>query len=270
MKKILLLCFLFALASSGVLAQCTADYDFGNAGFGVSPDPTLGEAFEMGYTEEFYTDTIQILIPTDAGDIDETFAGVPIDSITLMTVEFIDGGDLYTLDDMGLEIFCNNNGDSPDPCTFLGGDQYCALMQGNPILPGEYQLVITVEGHLSFLGQTLTQEISFDQYTYIVNEGTNEGTIVGELVRSEPFQLVSIAPNPAAQQARITFNANHGGAAMVTVMNLLGEQVIDRQVNAVRGENVVQVDFSNLTNGIFLYGVEMDGKRLTKRVIINK
>lgn len=267
MKRILLFIAVFTFGTLTTSAQeCTATYDFGDAGFGVAPDPTLGEEFEEGYTEEFYTDTIHILIPTDAGDIDETFAGVPIDSVTLITVDFIDGGNLFTTEDMGLDIICNNNGDSPDPCTFIGGSQYCALMEGNPILPGEYQLVITVEGHLSFLGQTLTQEIEFDQYFYTVNEGTG----IGELTVNEPFELVSISPNPAAQQARIRFNSNHNGAAMVSVMNLLGEQVIDRQVNAVRGENIVQVDLSNLTNGIYLYGIEMDGKRLTKRVIVNK
>ena len=87
MKKILLLAFIFA-SSIGAQAQCTADYDFGGEAFGVSPDPQIGESFADGYLGESYEDVIHMLVPTDAGDIDTTYAGLGavIDSLTLVNV----------------------------------------------------------------------------------------------------------------------------------------------------------------------------------------
>ena len=37
-----------------VFGQCDIDFDFGDAEFGVSPDPTLGEYFVDGMLDEPY------------------------------------------------------------------------------------------------------------------------------------------------------------------------------------------------------------------------
>lgn len=265
MKQALL--FTFSLFFTGALfaQQCTSNYDFGDAGFGVSPDPLLGESFEVGILNEFYTDTIHIKVPTDAGDIDENFAGVPIDSVTFETVDFVQDGNNFTIDDMGLTIACNNNGVSEDPCTFLGGEQYCALLEGSPQEEGTFQMIITVQGHLTVFGNVISQDIDFDQYTYIVNNGTGVLEQTGSA-----FTLGNTIPNPAKDQATVSFTSPVNTFAKITVMNLLGENVINQQVEASRGSNDVRLDVSHLNNGIYLYGVEIEGKRLTKRMVIQK
>jgi hypothetical protein len=265
MKKALL--FALSIVFTGALfaQQCEADYDFGGAAFGVSPDPELGESFEVGILNEFYTDTIHIKVPTDGGDIDPNFTGAPIDSVTFLTVEFVQGGNTFTIDDMGLAIACNNNGASPDPCTFLGGEQYCALLEGSPQQEGTFQMIIKVEGHVSIFGNPLSQEVEFDQYTYIVNNGTS---VIEQ--RATPFTLGVNVPNPANDQTTISFSSPANDMAHITVMNLLGENVVDLHVEATRGSNEVLLDVAHLNNGIYLYGVEIEGKRLTKRMVIQK
>ena len=120
------------LITATAVGQCENDYDFGDVGFGVSPDPAFGETFLTGTVDEDYFDVLDLLIPTYASDVDETYPPqLLIDSLELVSVTFTDTVTLivYTPEMLGLEVFCNNNGDSGNPCSFLGGLQYCASIQ---------------------------------------------------------------------------------------------------------------------------------------------
>ena len=56
-----------------IFPQCEADFDFGDVGFGLSPDPLLGESLDAGVVDQEYYDVIHIIIPTTAADIDPSF-----------------------------------------------------------------------------------------------------------------------------------------------------------------------------------------------------
>ena len=47
-------------------------------------------------------------------------------------------------EEIGLEVLVNNNGDSPNENTLLGGNQYCAAFQGVPSRAGLYNVTIDV------------------------------------------------------------------------------------------------------------------------------
>ena len=59
--KLSLSLFLACFIVGQGLAQCTADYDFGNETLGVSPNPELGEQFEPGIVGQSYEDVLHIL-----------------------------------------------------------------------------------------------------------------------------------------------------------------------------------------------------------------
>lgn len=144
--------FLAVAISSTAFGQCVSDFDFGEVGFGVSPDPTLGENFVSGVVGQEYMDVIHILIPNFASDVDEAYPPtLPIDSINLIDVVMTDlaTGTMYSPEELGLMVVCNNNGDSPDPCMFMGGLQYCASIEGTPTLPGNYSIDLLVLGWLT-------------------------------------------------------------------------------------------------------------------------
>lgn len=265
MKKTLLSLSLIALAFVAA-AQCEADYDFGAEPFGVSPDPVLGESFEIGQVGVAYTDIIHIKVPTDASDIDETLPqGAPIDSVQLITVTFNMGGTSYTLEQMGLEIACNNAGDSPDPCTFIGGNQYCAALTGTPTTPGEFNLVIEVLGYTTVFGILISQPVSFDQYTFVVN-----GEISTPKQENFTLTLGQNIPNPAIDVARFPITLEKSGNVNFTVVNLLGEVVIAEQFRGHVGYNEFTAPVSQLAGGLYLYSIDVDGKRITKRMVINR
>jgi hypothetical protein len=263
MKKILLLVFVFA-SSIGAEAQCTADYDFGGEAFGVSPDPALGETFEIGYLGEAYEDVIHMLVPSDAGAIDPLYEGAMIDSLALNSVSVVINDVDVDLSDIGLEIECNNNGDSGLPCSFLGGNQYCALISGIPTEFGVMPLKINVTAYLTVFGNPQGVPYSFEDYTLEIEEFTG-------VVKFEAQNLVvkQNTPNPFSGFTTINYALANATNVKFEVMNLLGESVLSRTYNGVRGENKIRIAASDLNAGIYLYSIQTGNKKVTYRMVVN-
>ena len=157
------------------LAQCTADFVFPDGvTFGLSPDPLIGETFEDGYVGEFYADTLHILVPTSADDL--VGFPVPVDSVVVQSISLVgESGESLLISEVGLELTPNNNGDSGNPYAFLGGSQYCATLTGTPDTTGFFFASIDVVGWASFLGQSISQEISFEGYSLtLILEGCTD------------------------------------------------------------------------------------------------
>ena len=262
MKKLLLSGFAL-LSILYTQAQCDPDYDFGESNFGVSPDPTIGESFEDAYLGVPYEDIIHVLSPTDAGDINELFAGYAIDSLSLDSVKIMMGDESVHLEEVGLEVLCNNNGDSEDPCVFLGGNQYCAAVEGTPNTFGEFPLTIHVTGYLTFLETPTPVAYSFDQYVLTIHEDMSVAENGASL-----DQLRQNVPHPFSGKTTINFNTGVAGEVHFTVSNLLGEVVYQENVQARRGENQLVFDGSSFESGIYLYSMETDNEKITKRMVI--
>jgi hypothetical protein len=265
MKRILLLAFVFA-SSIGVQAQCTADYDFGEEAFGVSPDPQLGESFVPGFMGNPYEDIIHMLVPTDAGDIDPTYAGLGavIDSLTLVSVSvLIDGLDV-DLSDIGLDIECNNNGDSSIPCSFMGGNQYCSLISGIPTQFGVFPLKINVVAYLTFFGTAQGIPYAFEDYILTIEEFTGVASI-----EAQALVVSQNTPNPFSNMTTINYSLANATNVNFEVMNLIGERIISENYNGTRGENKIQVAASALNAGIYLYSIQAGDKKVTYRMVVN-
>ena len=162
-KFYLVICAL--VLSSSAFGQCEVDFDFGDVGFGISPDPNLGETLETGIVNQEYFDVIHILIPAFASDIEPDYPPtLPIDSISLESVVFTDTVTLieYSPEDLGLVIVCNNLGDSPDPCSFMGATQYCASVEGVPNTPAVYKIDLHVLGWLTIFEPFSTPAVFSD------------------------------------------------------------------------------------------------------------
>jgi hypothetical protein len=152
-------CAFFLLTATSLMhAQCEADFDFGEVEFGVSPDPALEESFMDGMLGEPYTDVLHILIPATAAGIDDTYPPtLPVDSVIVADdvvngendysgVVFVDIAteEAFFAEEIGLSLTYNNNGDSPNASTFLGANQYCAVIQGVPTRSGQYRIDIDI------------------------------------------------------------------------------------------------------------------------------
>ena len=180
--------------------QCDIDFDFGDATFGVSPDPAMGETFLDGMLDESYFDVLHILIPANAAGIDSTYPPtLPVDSVIVLA-NSVDGAGMYQgivftdtvtqeqffADEIGLEVLFNNNGDSGNPNAFMGGEQYCAAIQGAPNRSGIYRLSIDIPAWATII-TPFNAPYTFDNFTLrvncplledvtVTNVNSNEGT----------------------------------------------------------------------------------------------
>lgn len=272
MKKLITLVTILA---SGLLAhaQCTADYDFGDVGFGVSPDPLIGEQFEVGIVGEAYEDVIHVLVPVNAGDLGEDvippewadFASmIDIDSLGLVSVELLIDDAYVDISSLGLAIECNNNGDSSNPCTFLGGSQYCAAVTGTPNQAGVFEMRITANIYFEFFSETQEVPQTFeDDYFIQIDESSSISSI-----DAIQINVGQNSPNPFDATTRVAYNLSQASEVSFKVMNLLGETISTESFQGVRGNNQWTFDASELNAGIYLYSVEVGSEKITKRMIV--
>lgn len=250
---------LFAAVLTAIFAQaqCEADFDFGEAEWGASPDASVGEQFDTAYVDVPYYDVFHVLVPVDASAIDPMFQ-LPLDSVILMDVVLTDTTTLeqYTLEDIGLEIVCNNNESSPNPCTLLSGAQYCASLEGTPTAGGVFQMSLDVAAWVTVFGVGVAQPYSFAGYILdVIGEPINS-------VTSIETNDWKVYPNPANDVLTIQ---KASPEAWIEVYNLAG-QAIPLVLN--QATNRVSVDTSSLTSGLY-FVVHHDAQGIsTQRVVV--
>ena len=138
---------------SCVESFCQADYDFGNASWGFSPDLTLGESFAEGIVNLPYADVLHGIFPQGAGEFDPTFPPqLPIDSILflqavqpngmLMDILFTDvaTNENFFAQDLGFGLILNNPNSAASPETVIPGEQFCISIFGVPQREGNYEV----------------------------------------------------------------------------------------------------------------------------------
>lgn len=185
-------CAFFLLLSTSMMhAQCDSDFDFGELEFGVSPDPALEESFIDGMLGEPYLDVLHILIPANAAGIDDTYPPtLPVDSVIVADdvvngendysgVVFVDIAteETFFAEEIGLSLSYNNNGDSPNASTFLGANQYCAVIQGVPTRSGQYRIDIDIIAWATIF-TPFNVPYTFEDFTLRVNCPVLEGVEV--------------------------------------------------------------------------------------------
>lgn len=213
--------------SMGAWAQCTADFDFGTSLYGASPDATLGEQFETAYLNEPYSDVFHVLVPVDASAIDPAFT-LPLDSIILTTATLTDPntGTSYAFSDVGLEIVCNNNGVSSNPCSFHGGGQYCAVLTGTPTQTGVFDMTLDVQAYVTVFGIPIPQPYSFSGYVLTIGDN---GSVIGVEENATLPSLLAF-PNPAQDLLTVSFDR----AERFEVRDMTGRVVLEVPVQGLR------------------------------------
>ena len=172
MKHIFSFLAVAALGMGAAFGQCDADFDFMGAEFGISPNPLLGETFAEGEVDQPYADVIHVIIPASTAGIPEAPIELPLDSVVLDSILLIGSmGEALLTTDIGLSMYPNNNGDLPNPNAFLGGNQYCASLEGTPDTVGVFTGAIYTTAWVTvpFLGANAIP-FPFEGYTLTINE----------------------------------------------------------------------------------------------------
>lgn len=253
MVRTLLVAMLGAAALSAS-AQCTPNQLYADSVYGVWPDTT--ENFADGMVGVFYSDTLQILVPSDASLVDPSLPSfVTIDSVAMTGVSGLPPG-----------ITVNCNSQTSASCTYLPNQVGCGLLEGTPTEAGTFNLVIEVIGYANLLGSTQEAPLTFPGYSITIapnTVGVNEVQVHGS-------GDVRTVPNPFAERTMIIFNLGAPTAATVTVYNLVGKQIWQEAVKGKLGVNRVPFAMDGLENGIYLYHVETLHGTFTGRMVVTR
>jgi hypothetical protein len=81
-------------------------------------------------------------------------------------------------------------------------------------------------------------------------------------------QAVTLSPNPARDQVRVDFTADAAGKASVTVANALAQGQLRAEKAVVPGHNALTLPVGTLRKGLYFVVVQVDGKRITKKLAV--
>ena len=259
----LIVCFISTAATAQVCNP--ADHDWGGALFGVSPDPTIGENFVPGYLNMPYNDQVYVKAPSSVADVDSTFAGIQlaIDSISLDSITFFNGLSEQSVSLLGLSVTCNNGGDSPNPCMFMPGNAYCGDISGIPNAVGSFPVKIHVTVYFVFFSSQAIA-YTFEGYTLDVLEDI----AVLESSRVQSIASLQNFPNPANNSTNIKFELGKADQVTLSITNLMGKKVLDKNLIARKGENTAVVNTEEFASGIYLYSITSGDKKITKRMLV--
>lgn len=271
MKRNLLFLVALLIGANAFSQICVpSDYDWGNATYGVSPDPTQGESFEVGEVGVVYFDVIYVKCPATAGDVlgpehpmYNMVATVPLDSVRLNSITLFNGLSDIPLSDIGLELTCNNNGESVNPCMFYPSHNYCGDIAGTPTTAGEWPVKINITAYFNAFGPQAI-DYPLEGYTFQVDGEVS----VNEATKANIFAVEQNSPNPANVSTTISYTLAGAEDVNIVITNLIGERVKSKMMKGKKGENNTTIDTSEIPNGIYLYSVQTGSKKITKRMVI--
>lgn len=91
------------------------------------------------------------------------------------------------------------------------------------------------------------------------------------LEEAENVSKMSVYPNPAVNEATVSFALNNASDVMVNVTDLSGKVVYSTSLgNAAAGTNSVAVNTSSLSNGIYMVNVSTNEVVSTQKLVIKK
>ncbi len=232
---------------TGTQAQtCTPDPQYATND-GIWPDTTTN--FNGGVVGVAYNQNITVTVPQDTTIGSPPFTTtIPFDSVHMVSMSNLPPG---------LTYMC-----SPSICTWLGGTSGCAAIYGTPTTAGTYSLSIVVNAYVG--GSTTPIVENVNGYKIIISAGVGISENSSLL-----FEVKQNMPNPFSGKTTIVFSSPSEEKVKISVYNMLGKIVIEKKIEAVKGENEVEIDGKNLTGGMYFYTVEYKGKTVTRRMMVN-
>lgn len=89
-------------------------------------------------------------------------------------------------------------------------------------------------------------------------------------VMAETMLLEQNYPNPFSEFTTIDFSIPTAGNVRFFVVNTLGRLVYQKDEFYTEGRHSINFSYSDLSTGIYYYGIEFEGKRLMKKMIFRK
>ncbi|MEZ7929906.1 MAG: hypothetical protein ACI95T_000531 [Flavobacteriales bacterium] len=226
--------------------------------WGIMPDTT--DNLPPAKMNVQYDTFLSFKLPLYANELDPTLPAIQLSTLELKNIVGLPSGMVFTSAASTTDsIYCDNAN-----CIWNANTYGCLRIIGTPSVIGVFPLVITLEGVT--IGGPLAQTGLGDINGYRLNI-----TPVGiNVIKESGLILNQNRPNPFGNYTEINYSIAKQSLVQFYVMNLLGEIVYENTYKANQGENKIRFDGTSLNKGIYLYIVEVDGFRMTKRMVIEK
>ena len=93
---------------------------------------------------------------------------------------------------------------------------------------------------------------------------------IDEHSNSNDLWLGQNIPNPSNGLTTINFNLPQAGEVNFNITDLLGQVVYSTQSKELAGKHKIEFNTNNLSDGVYYYSIEYNGKRLVKKMLISK
>jgi hypothetical protein len=254
MKKIYLLFFLLSLLNlKAQTPTCGYDHTFIASGrAGIWPDSATN--FVSGTVGQAYLQNVTIVIPKDT-----TVSGLgtlQYNHVDLQT-------NITTPVNYGLPPGLSLTG-TPSTFKFPGNDSSCMVIYGTPTTAGSYTLSFTLKVYV------VGSPIAITSYTvgyYIINIAAASGISTS---KNYDFSVMQNNPNPVINNTTIKFTAPVDGKAKMSLYNIAGQKITEKEFAAQRGDNSYEFDAAALESGIYIYALELNGQKQIRRMVVAK
>jgi CHRD domain/Secretion system C-terminal sorting domain len=79
-----------------------------------------------------------------------------------------------------------------------------------------------------------------------------------------------VYPNPANEMVTVEFGSNQAMDAQIVVSDLMGRNVIQKNIQMIDGENQIGLNLGSLTNGLYFLRIQKEGKMIfTEKILKN-
>jgi len=253
MKKVLLAFITISFSATQLYAQCSPDLSMTSPG--ISPDSTTGLAHAV--VAQSYSDTLQFRIPTDTTIV---YLSTPL----FFTINYIRVDSI-----IGLPPGFTWSSSECGACaahTFNGGTNGCVLIYSttNPSVTGTYPLKfkLTDNGTNAIIGTVSLPDSNMD-YRIVVDPAAGI-----QVYNAATFDLFQNYPNPFNGQTEISFTVPTTAKTDFRVYDMLGRELIQRNIDAVQGVNHVTLSSKYFKPGIYFYKLNYKNKSLTRKMIV--
>ncbi len=280
MKKIILSISLSLISFLGLRAQCTPDFSVSVAG--LYPAPSTFACAEQGVNLTGAVMTIKNFSTAGPG------GSYTIDSISIDSVTNVPCGLTYAVKYPNNRVLLNNEagcinftGTTADPVGQYQMKVY-GKVYGTPDIP------LGIEGaskDLSSIGSLNTPPLDFRYWLRVkaaggtcaaldtasgstANKISSCNTTVGISNVGTTLEGITIFPNPAQSLVTLSFASELNETYSMTVTNLIGATVYNKNVEVTSGDNNLKLDVSGFAKGNYSINLKHNEKVTVVKFIV--
>ena len=249
MKKVYLLLLLLSLFSlKAQVPTCSVDPSF--TAEGIWPDSATN--FMSGTVGVAYAQNVTIRIPKDT----------------------VVSGTTYTYSTVNLQTSSNNYGlppglsltGTPSNYKFPGNAASCMEIYGTPTTVGTYSLTFVLKVYTVNFGSSIpitTYTVGYYKIKINAPAGIESNKDYG-------LNVMQNNPNPVVNNTAIKFTSVSDGKAKMSVYNIAGQKIAEKEFMAQHGDNSYDFDATTLDSGIYIYAIELNGQKQIRRMVVAK